>query len=381
MELPTIYNCHIHTFTADHVPDHFLPFNLVRIMRRTWLRNPILWLFGMLIPVTNKDAVARTGRFLARGAFESQQKVFGYLQKQYPEGTRFIVLPMDMEFMGAGKPAVPFERQLKELAALRDLLDKEKKTKGQIIPFCAVDPRRPNVVEEFKRWHQDHNIKGVKIYPNLGYPPDHPILLKVYAYCEKNKLPVMVHCSRGGIRHRELSRAEANALSHPANYMPILKCFPELNFCMAHFGGAEEWERHVTGETPRTGPEASWLTVITDMMRSGEYPNLYTDVAYTLFVEMPAYRPFNYFNFLKVLLSSAAVSDHVLFGTDYYMVEREKVSEKEVSIGLRAHLGDELYFQIAHDNPRRYLYEMPDGKGKAKAKARIEKSDDRPPKT
>jgi hypothetical protein len=39
------------------------------------------------------------------------------------------------------------------------------------------------------------------------------------------------------------------------------------------------------------------------------------------------------------------------------MVEREKVSEKEVSIGLRAHLGEKLYFQIAYDNPRKYLYE------------------------
>jgi predicted TIM-barrel fold metal-dependent hydrolase len=145
----------------------------------------------------------------------------------------------------------------------------------------------------------------------------------------------------------------------------VLKEFPTVNFCLGHFGGAEEWERH---ETPRTGPDASWLTVITDMMRSGEYPNLYTDVSYTLFVEMPAYRPFNYFNFLKVLLSNDATRAHVLFGTDYYMVEREKVSEKEVSIGLRAHVGDEWYFQIAHDNPMKYLYETPASKAKTKAK-------------
>lgn len=366
MELPIIYNCHIHTFTADHIPDRFLPMGLVRAMRHTWLRNPILWLFNMLIPVTNKDAVARTGRFLARGAFESQQKVFGYLQKQYPEGTRFIVLPMDMEFMDAGKPAVKFEGQLKELADLRDLLDQEKKTKGQIIPFCAVDPRRPNVVEEFKRWVKEYKIRGVKIYPNLGYWPNDPVLKEIYKICAKEHLPVLAHCSPGGIRQSKTSKEAARAYAHPENYREVLKEFPTVNFCLAHFGGAEEWERHVTGETPRAGPDATWLTVITDMLRSGEYPNLYTDVAYTLFVEMPAYRPFNYFNFLKVLLSDEGVREHTLFGTDYYMVEREKVSEKEVSIGLRAHIGDEWYFQIAHDNPRRYLYEIKSSKGKKK---------------
>ena len=57
----------------------------------------------------------------------------------------------------------------------------------------------------------------------------------------------------------------------------------------------------------------------------------------------------------------------MLFGTDYYMVEREKVSEKEVSIGLRAHIGDEWYFQIAHDNPMKYL-------GETKARKKKQKS-------
>lgn len=86
----TIYNCHIHTFTAEHIPDRFLPLGLVRAMRRPFLRKFILWFFGKFIPRANKDIVARTGRFLARGAFDSQQKVFEYARRQYPEGTRFI---------------------------------------------------------------------------------------------------------------------------------------------------------------------------------------------------------------------------------------------------------------------------------------------------
>ena len=367
MSLPFIYNCHIHTFTAEHIPDNFLPFGLVKAMRHAWLRGPILWLFGRIVPLSNKEVIARTGRFLARGAFESQAKVFEYIQKQYPEETRFIVLPMDMEFMGAGKPAVLFEGQIKELTELRDELNKHKKTRGQLIPFCAVDPRRPNVVEEFSHWVRDFKVRGVKIYPNLGYRPDNPVLKQIYRICAKEGLPVLAHCSAGGVRASGLSVADAARFAHPANYQGLLKEFPGVNFCLGHFGGSEEWEKQLTGEWPRTGPHATWLTVITEMMRSGKYPNLYADISYTIFTEMPSYRPFNYFDFLKILLTDQNIRGHVLFGTDYYMVEREKVSEKEVSIALRAHLGDEHYFQIAYYNPTRYLGEKPADKGNGRA--------------
>lgn len=365
MEL-NIYNCHIHTFTVEHIPDKFLPFGLVRIMRRPLLRKLILWLFGKLIPLSNKESAARTGRFMARGAFENQAKVFEYVQKQYPRETRFIVHPMDMAFMGAGQPEVEYEAQLQELAALRDA------TEGAVIPFCAVDPRRPNIAVDFQAWHRKYKFNGAKIYPPLGFRPDHPVLLEIYAYCEKHKLPVMTHCSPGGVRAAGLSEEQAREFAHPANYQAVLKQFPKLHFCLAHFGGADEWERHLTGETPREGTDrdATWLTVIVDMMRSGEYPNLYTDVSYTLFKEVPSYRPFNYFEFLKVLLAKQEVRERTLFGTDYYMVEREKVSEKEVSIALRSHLGEEIYFQLAHHNPKKYLYESAEEKTKTQSKKR-----------
>jgi predicted TIM-barrel fold metal-dependent hydrolase len=355
-----IYNCHIHTFTADNfLPNNFLSRIVVKAMRREWLRKFLLFFFGRLIMHMSRDAATLTGRFFARGAFESQQKIFEYLQKQYPKDTRFVALPLDFEYMGIGTPMAPYESQLRELAKLRDTY------KDVLVPFCSVDPRRPNVVNEFKRWHKEYKIRGLKIYPNLGYYPYDPILMEVYEYCEKNKLPVVAHCSPGGIRKVGISLEEAREFADPTHYKKVLETFPKLHFCLAHFGGSEEWERHLTGGTPRAGKDATWLTIIIDMLRekkenSGvkKYPNLYTDVSYTLFTEMPTYRPFNYINFLNVLLEDIAIREHVIFGTDYYMVEREKVSEMEVSIGMRAHLGKNLYFQIAHYNPRRYLYEL-----------------------
>jgi hypothetical protein len=64
---------------------------------------------------------------------------------------------------------------------------------------------------------------------------------------------------------------------------------------------------------------------------------------------------FDYFDYLKVLLEDPNLRTHVLFGSDYYMIERSPLSEKEVSISLRSRLGRELYFQIAHHNPMEYL--------------------------
>ncbi|MBK8782091.1 MAG: amidohydrolase family protein [Anaerolineales bacterium] len=367
MDTP-IYNCHIHTFTADHVvPAKFR--RLVKAVRIPWLRLILLQIIGRLVFRMSKDSVILTNRFFARGALESQQNIFEHVQKQYPDKTRFIALPMDLEFMGIGKPISSYESQLQGLAKLRD------ENKNTLIPFSAVDPRRPNVVNEFKRWHKEYKIKGLKIYPNLGYYPDNPVLMEVYEYCEKNHLPVMAHCSPGGIRKIGISIEEAREFANPANYKKVLEQFPKLHLCLAHFGGSEEWERHLTGGTPREGKDATWLTIIIDMLRekkanssARKYPNLYTDVSYTLFTETPSYRPFNYINFLNVLLEDKAIRERVIFGTDYYMVEREKVSEMEVSIGMRAHLGEKLYFQIAHYNTRRYLYES--DKNSATSKSR-----------
>ena len=58
---------------------------------------------------------------------------------------------------------------------------------------------------------------------------------------------------------------------------------------------------------------------------------------------------------LKVLLTDSAVADRVLFGSDFYMMETRKFEEKELSIRLRAALGETLFWKIANENPKRYL--------------------------
>jgi predicted TIM-barrel fold metal-dependent hydrolase len=86
-----------------------------------------------------------------------------------------------------------------------------------------------------------------------------------------------------------------------------------------------------------------------------KYPNLYTDISYTIF--MPRIRGLyiDLVDYLKVLLSSPNIRESVLFGSDYYMVEQEEITEKESSILLRSRLGEDLFKQIAYTNPKKFL--------------------------
>ncbi|HNK63413.1 MAG TPA: amidohydrolase family protein [Anaerolineales bacterium] len=383
-----IYNCHIHTFTSANIPDRFLPLGLNRVMKYRMVRrgliytidllkgvlrflglvfpNPITKGVSLLFELADKawlskgsfthDALMRYDNFFETGGSSSQQQVFDKIRAQYPDDTRFVVLPMDMSYMGSGKPLIRYEDQLNELSLLH------ANHPNTIIPFFAADPRRENLMELFNEYVGKRGFRGVKLYPNLGYFPNDAKLREIYRICEQKQIPVLAHCSPGGIRKKGTSLDQAKTFAHPGNYEAVLKEFPKLNFCLAHFGGSEEWERQITGKAPRDGADASWLSVILRLLTEKEngkpkYPNLFTDVSYTMFMKSPSDRAFTYFDYLKVLMADPAVADQVLFGTDYYMVEQEKYTEKEVSIALRSQLGEEMFFKIANENPKVFLYE------------------------
>ncbi len=58
---------------------------------------------------------------------------------------------------------------------------------------------------------------------------------------------------------------------------------------------------------------------------------------------------------LLVLLENKKVRERVLFGSDYYMMERIKSQERKMAIKIRSRLGSALFKQIAETNPKRYL--------------------------
>jgi predicted TIM-barrel fold metal-dependent hydrolase len=146
--------------------------------------------------------------------YKEQSRVLSRLRLQYPPGTQHVILPMDMEFMGAGKPARPYYEQMKLLAEIKN------DHPGEVHPFVFVDPRRIEkdkksffdfTVENnkvvlldcfIKEYIEQKDFAGFKIYPALGYYPFDELLLPLWKYAADNGIPLMTHCIRGVIYYR-----------------------------------------------------------------------------------------------------------------------------------------------------------------------------------
>lgn len=154
---------------------------------------------------------------IVRFTYKSRQaNIFNDLQQQYPQGSKFVILPMDMEHMDAGPVVVSYPEQMEEVLRLKS------KNKDTVYPFIFVDPRRieqqdpnkpflkinttdpynlildPCLVAEYF----DGGCTGIKIYPALGYYVFAKELLPLWLYCVQNNIPITTHCSIGPIYYR-----------------------------------------------------------------------------------------------------------------------------------------------------------------------------------
>ena len=353
-----IYNCHIHTFTEDDIPRKYLPLGLVRILATRSGFRFIGSVLNNINPYSEKDFFDRYVRFVKISKKDSQLEIFKECEQFYPANSRFIILPMDMTKMNAGKVPRQYEKQLEELALVRDAFPQ------QVIPFIHVDTQREGVMKLLRYYIEEKGFKGVKLYPPIGYYPYDPLLMnEVFPYCEEKNLPVLAHGSpynatrnRGSkkeicrllgrpVNDPELKgkkKKELTALfTHPNNYRRVFDKFKKLRLCIAHFGSEYYWKKFI--ENP--GNPDNWFVIIRQML--AEYKNFYTDISFTLNKK-------EYFPLLKVLLTDNNIKNKILFGSDYYMVET-KADERRFGLDLRAYLGEDDFHTIAVTNPERYL--------------------------
>ena len=122
------YNCHVHLFTIDHVPDGFagVPWLKLSALRRWTKRHPRtlgtgLWLTRLLLKYRpfgiawliraiglDEDSLGRIVRFAEITLNSSQSETYDRLRVYYPRDMRFVVLPMDMAAMGLGDPLLRY---------------------------------------------------------------------------------------------------------------------------------------------------------------------------------------------------------------------------------------------------------------------------------
>lgn len=175
---------------------------------------------SLIIPLKylpSKKSLSFLERYVNIGRFayyKRQKEVFRKLHEQYPNGSRFVILSMDMEFMKAGKSKRPFRNQIEELAKLK------KQFPNTVFPFLFIDPRRYEkegkaffdykmegnkmVLKDcfVKSCMEVNKFSGFKIYPALGYYVFDEMLLPIWYYAVQNNIPITTHAIRGNIFYR-----------------------------------------------------------------------------------------------------------------------------------------------------------------------------------
>ncbi len=96
--------------------------------------------------------------------------------------------------------------------------------------FGTVHAEMENMPEEVRRIGE-LGLKGIKIHPDCQhFHIDDPRLFPLYEEIQ-GKMPMMIHLGD-----------ERYDYSHPARLRKVLKEFPELQVCAAHFGGHTMYE-------------------------------------------------------------------------------------------------------------------------------------------
>jgi predicted TIM-barrel fold metal-dependent hydrolase len=392
-----------------------IPRTIKYILDRKWVRKLIVLLgkIGANKTGNKRKSFDKYIGFLEVATQRKQLDVFELefeVGKQYDSSVRIVGLTMNMDFMD-NRPSryqISFDTQLE---AVKDI---KRYYPSNFFPFLGVDPRHKSGMD-LVNWSKSYfemglekdgtvfpYFSGIKLYPALGFFPFDPRLDELYAYAETNQLPIITHVTRVGsqyigskitelipkqpftllsnnsvadkamkeIYERIQSYYErkwivdnqigdndfaCDLFSHPQNYIPILEKFPNLKICLAHMGGSNEVIRNTKDSSlkkiRKTDPEL-WCERIRKMMIT--YPNLYTDISYTLSDLDDDDVRATIIEFMKTADNQEKLlMKRVLFGTDFFMTEQEK-RESELYQLSQLHLA-EFHDIITRENPAEFL--------------------------
>jgi predicted TIM-barrel fold metal-dependent hydrolase len=192
------------------------------------------------------------------------------------------------------------------------LIELQSKHAGSVFPFFAVDPRRRCIVDMAIRGVPEFiNGKplvtprgpffGIKLYTRLGYlPGDVPD--ELYAYCDANRIPIIVHTGAGGFPPGSDWAYSGHAA--PGYWQGVLDKHPTLRVDFAHFGSGNP----------------DWVRQILKLMSC--YPNLYADLAcYTDVTDRS--------KVWRIWSRGGIIRDRLLFGTDFVVSSLTKALSLE----------------------------------------------------
>ena len=187
----------------------------------------------------------------------------------------------------------------------RFIADEVKNSGGIMTGFGTLHPESADIKADFDEL-LDLGLKGVKLHPDIqNFKIDDYRMLKIYELCEKNGVPILIHC--GDSRYD---------MSNPNRIVPILQIYTDLIMIGAHFGGYSVWEE--------AGKKLSG------------FKNFYVDTSSSLFA-------------LDVNTAEKLIDmygcDRVMFGTDYPMWDMSEELERFYKLNLTETEQNKILYQ------------------------------------
>jgi predicted TIM-barrel fold metal-dependent hydrolase len=138
-----------------------------------------------------------------------------------------VIFGVDWAYGVTGEPKVRNREQNRYLA------DYARKYEGRFIPLAALDPRRPDIIDQATEAIEEWGMKGFKLMPSAGFKPNDPLCFQFYEKCADWGVPIMFHS--GGLEFN-WEYSSPNLIASAAEE------FPEVKMIMAH-AGLESWEQ------------------------------------------------------------------------------------------------------------------------------------------
>ncbi len=216
-----------------------------------------------------------------------------------------ILLPSPIETLTLNGNQT-FTRYQENIDEILKIVEKYPK---RFVPLCTISPVDADALEIFKDCHE-RGGKGLKLYNGHSFyyehfdtPLDSPRMKPIYAYAERNNLPVLHH---------------VNINNYGDELENVLKEFPDLVMSIPHFMVSSrdlDKVRHILDT----------------------YPNTYTDISF-------GSTPYFAAGFRRISLDSdkyieffEKYHDRILFGTDMVLTEMEKKDQEYMETTLQCY--------------------------------------------
>ncbi len=136
-----------------------------------------------------------------------------------------VIFGVDWAYGRTGEPRVSNREQNRFHAEMA------QKHPDRFIALAALDPRRPDVLDQATEAIEKWGMKGFKLHPSAGFYPNDPICFPLYEKCAEWGAPIVFH-SGGG---------EGNwVFGQPVYIATAAENFHEVKMVMAH-AGMESW--------------------------------------------------------------------------------------------------------------------------------------------